>query len=303
MRPEEAIALPFLVLLIVLNLYFHLPPKFNLPFILWFIIIFILYVTVIIFIQLFKIYFFNRGAQFGFSIRNLAAALRDIVPIFLILIVYENLHDLIPYISRHDHDAALLVADRILFGPVHPTILFQSIVTPALTQWMSFAYLTFFFYLPILFCVFHYQRQYRAQRLLVLAISLTAYFGFVCYALVPAIGPWYTLAHQYSVDLQGHLYNAFTNPIIADLSIARDVFPSLHVAMSIVYLWLALKFARPWFYIFLPFVISLWVSTIYLRYHYVIDIIAGSILSGITIYLTTHIYDWWYDQHETTPNH
>ena len=49
----------------------------------------------------------------------------------------------------------------------------------------------------------------------------------------------------------------------------RDCFPSLHTALSavaLVYMW---RHTRRLFWWSLPLVVSLWFSTVYLRYHYV----------------------------------
>jgi len=44
----------------------------------------------------------------------------------------------------------------------------------------------------------------------------------------------------------------------------------------------------------LPFILLSWVSTIYLRRHFIIDIIAGWIIAAIAIYLTPIINRIWY---------
>src|SRR5262249_44845016 len=66
--------------------------------------------------------------------------------------------------------------------------------------------------------------------------------------------------------------------------VPRDVFPSLHVGLSallLVYSWRANKiFAL----ITLPFVVGNWLATVYLRYHYTIDIAASIVLVPLVHY-------------------
>jgi membrane-associated phospholipid phosphatase len=57
------------------------------------------------------------------------------------------------------------------------------------------------------------------------------------------------------------------------------VFPSLHIAVSL-FLWLTLlKDYRRLGLLLTPLLVLLWASTIYLRYHYCIDLIAGVCLA------------------------
>ena len=73
---------------------------------------------------------------------------------------------------------------------------------------------------------------------------------------------------------------------------SRAAFPSLHTAASLVALVYAWRFARRWFYVLLPFVLGLWVSTIYLRHHYFVDLLAGWILAPIAILLALGGLGW-----------
>jgi membrane-associated phospholipid phosphatase len=74
---------------------------------------------------------------------------------------------------------------------------------------------------------------------------------------------------------------------------SRAAFPSLHAAVSLVALIQAWRFVRPWFWILLPFTIGLWASTIYLRHHFVVDLIAGWALAPIASWVAPRLDGWW----------
>ena len=59
---------------------------------------------------------------------------------------------------------------------------------------------------------------------------------------------------------------------------ARDCFPSLHVAHATVVAVIAFRFRRRLFVALSPIALGLIVSTIYLRMHYVIDVVAGAVV-------------------------
>src|SRR4029077_18302191 len=72
--------------------------------------------------------------------------------------------------------------------------------------------------------------------------------------------------------------------------IKRDVFPSLHVAISFVVWLYAYRNSKKLFWILSPLMLSLWFSTLYLRYHYLIDVVAGLILAPLSYWLANGLF-------------
>jgi membrane-associated phospholipid phosphatase len=72
--------------------------------------------------------------------------------------------------------------------------------------------------------------------------------------------------------------------------VQRDAFPSGHTAIAIVVLAMAARYQRRLFYPLLVITVSLMISTIYLRYHYVIDVIAGVLLAVLCLGVTFWLY-------------
>ena len=56
---------------------------------------------------------------------------------------------------------------------------------------------------------------------------------------------------------------------------------------------LAWRFTRGLFVILLPLVLGLWVSTIYLRHHFVVDLLAGFALAPLAYVLAPKLDAWW----------
>jgi len=71
--------------------------------------------------------------------------------------------------------------------------------------------------------------------------------------------------------------------------IKRDCFPSLHVGISFVVWLYAWRNSKRLGWILAPLVLSLWVSTVYLRYHYLIDCVAGFLLALFCCWLTNEL--------------
>jgi membrane-associated phospholipid phosphatase len=94
--------------------------------------------------------------------------------------------------------------------------------------------------------------------------------------------------------MPGNAYCPSFVRMIDDLrGVARDCFPSLHVAHATVVAVIAYRFRRWLFAALLPVLVGLVVSTLYLRMHYAIDLIAGAAVGGIAVTLAPVINRRW----------
>jgi membrane-associated phospholipid phosphatase len=115
------------------------------------------------------------------------------------------------------------------------------------------------------------------------AFVLISLVGVTLYVLVPAVGPLYTLGHLYDRDLAGGVVGQANRAFIDGTRVPRDVFPSLHVGISALLLFYAARASRPFALVLLPAVAGNWIATIYLRYHYLVDVVAGFALVPLVV--------------------
>jgi membrane-associated phospholipid phosphatase len=66
-------------------------------------------------------------------------------------------------------------------------------------------------------------------------------------------------------------------------------FPSSHVALAALVLYYTVRYARSAAWVVGPLVISLIVATVYCRYHYAIDVLAGLAMASLLIPLWRRI--------------
>jgi len=213
---------------------------------------------------------------------------RDFLPILLIFEVYDGLGYLLHLINPFDADSLLIRIDRLLFR-TDPSLWLERFVSPFWSDVMHLAYFSFYF-LPIFLGIVLWARGKRgAFDRLVLGATGAFYLCFIGYILAPAAGPRSTLAHLYQIPLGGTPITDFVRGFVASAeNLQWDCFPSGHTAVTLVTLWYALREERAGFYLLLPITILLLISTVYCRYHYVIDLIAGAAVAAISIMLA----DW-----------
>lgn len=214
-----------------------------------------------------------RSKPLAPAIDRIVTIARDWLPFALFLLVYESFRSHIwAAILGPDRDAHLLQIDRRLFGET-PAVAMQRFVSAPLTNAMVVAYFLHLI-LPPLLALSLYRKDLQLFRRFLLSVFLAGAIGSAGYAFVPATGPALAFPSLFHVSLGGSL----EKPVLRLIDTARaprDVFPSLHVAVSAIVLWFGAKNSRRWFWWLLPLVLANWVSTMYLRYHYFIDVVAG----------------------------
>ncbi len=213
-------------------------------------------------------------------------------PILFIILIYESLGDLIHYLHP-DIDQRLIQIDFSIFG-VDPTLWIQKWVVPWLTDLLSLAYISYYFIPVVLIAVLYLKNRRSEFDESIFVLALGYYISFIGYILFPAIGPRYSMAHLYSVPLEGSFITDFVRDILNALEHnKRDCMPSGHTEIVLIVLYLAHRYEKFLFYIFFPIICGLILSTVYLRYHYVIDLFAGATIAIGCMIIGPRLYRWW----------
>ncbi len=203
-----------------------------------------------------------------------------------ILIIFNSLGDLIAGLRTRTYDDVLIAVDYALFG-VHPTVWMERMIHPVLTTILQFAYISYYFIPLSVGIVLIGKKRFEEFDETLFGIVLCFYLSYIGYLLVPAIGPRFTLQQLQTTDLQAVPFVRMIQDTLNGLERNKaDAFPSGHTAVALMSLYYAWKKKEgKLFGILLPTASALIVSTIYLRYHYVIDVMAGMGLTAFTIVL------------------
>jgi membrane-associated phospholipid phosphatase len=227
-----------------------------------------------------------------------------IVP--LIFLSFKEIYFMVKPIRGVDMDKYLIEIDRFIFG-TDPTVAIHSIANPVLTELLQIVYGTFFF-LPIILAINLMVTDKDTEfQFTIFTIVLGFFLSYIGYFIIPAIGPRFTI-HDFNAtnrELPGIIYTNYLREIVnAGESIPhgtpnpaevvqRDVFPSGHTQITLIVMYLSVKFKVFTRYFFIPVGTLLIFSTVYLRYHYVIDLIGGLVFMIMTIYMSKILYNLW----------
>ena len=216
--------------------------------------------------------------------------LANFYPIAFIPVLYESLGPLILAARPVAMDSMLIAADRALFRS-DPTVWLQRFIHPFLTDVFYVLYLAYYFIAIALGAVL-WARDRGTARRFIFTLSLAYVLSYAGYFAVPALGPRAALAASHFVPLQTTAVSRAISSTLDELEHTKcDVFPSGHTMVAALVLIVAYQRARDAFWWLLPVAIGLIVSTIYCRFHYVVDVVAGGILAVIAVPLGDRLYD------------
>jgi membrane-associated phospholipid phosphatase len=198
-------------------------------------------------------------------------------------IIFLHMKTAIPKIHPERMDGWLEHIDKLGVG-TNLSLRLQPAVHPALTEFFSFCYILFFPYL-LFSMIYYFCGEVELLKKFVIGLFTIYGIGFLGYSFVPAAGPYQALMDQFTVPLTGGWITRWNAAVVAAGSNGVDVFPSLHCAISSFFLFFDHQH-RPWrFKLYLVPCVGLWLSTIYLRYHYAVDVLCGFALSALALWL------------------
>ena len=234
----------------------------------------------------------------GSGSRSRAVALfRDFSMVLSILVIFDNLGPLIRAVHPVDRDAWLIASDRWLLG-TDPTRALAPLATPFLSDVLTVCYALYYLH-PIVLAGLLWaddlrlgrtgiDREYPRFAFVVLAVFYVSYAG---YFALPAVGPRVTIVHEAPLP-RGTVATAIDETLSKLEKNKRDCFPSGHTMVTVAVLVEAFRRSRRTFVAFLPFAIGLLAATVYGRYHYVTDVVAGFVLVAATLPAARAAYVW-----------
>jgi len=224
----------------------------------------------------------------------------------IIIFVFKEIYLMVRPINPVDYDYFLIAVDKWMFG-VNPTEWLEKFAHPLLTEILQIAYFSYYFLFIILGIEIY--RRYPIEEFDKSAFIVVYgfYLSYMGYFILPAVGPRFTLHNFYLIndELPGVFFTRWIRDFInAGESISfnmpnaieivqRDVFPSGHTQLTIVVMYLARKYKLKTRLLLTILGVLLIISTVYLRYHYVIDILAGIVFFVLTVWTGRMVSDWW----------
>jgi membrane-associated phospholipid phosphatase len=217
---------------------------------------------------------------------------RPAVTVGVIFTCYTSVGKLGVAAMPYQADDELARIDTWLFG-VDPSNFVQRYQNPATVEFFSFIYAAFIPYINLSIALNCLGRPPLERDQFLTGWVFTYAISFLGYLFVPAHGPLlYPEAHHHRPLEGGYFLDVVRQGVEASGGL-QGVFPSLHVGGSVYLCLFDLKTNRLRGLTYLPMVLGIYVATIMLRYHYVIDLVAGTVIAAGCIPLGQRVFLRW----------
>lgn len=231
------------------------------------------------------------------ALRGILRFLVDWLPVFIVLVVYDEIHNRLGAIIPPPHTFPQIHADQALFGATIPTVRMQrALYSEAHPRWWDFASLAVYtshFVAPILIgLALWFRSRPRYLRFMTWFVGLTT-IGYITYVIYPAVPPWLASqrgdlapTHRLVREIWDHLgYHTMAGFFSGTNVYANDVaaIPSLHAAYPLMYAAFFWEESRPAVRAMLAlYTVVMAVVLVYSAEHYVLDIALGWLYVVVT---------------------
>jgi membrane-associated phospholipid phosphatase len=220
---------------------------------------------------------------------------RNWYPLIYVASCYKEMAILIPAVwnttaAPPAADQRLASLDYRLWG-AHPTVWLERFHTPALTEFLQVVYTLFIPAVLLVAFLLWRQHRYAEFQYYGFLIALGFLASYLGYLMVPARGPRFLLRSEQHFPLSGlWLFDYLQNSLDRLESAHYDCFPSGHTELTILACWGSRMLSKSLFLLYFAYTPCLIFATVYLRYHYSVDLLAGMVIALLLIVFTPVFY-------------
>jgi len=215
---------------------------------------------------------------------------RNWYPVIYVASCYKEMADFLPLARHVIYDQQLADLDERIWG-LQPGVWLSRIQSPVFTEFLQWIY-TFFIPAVLLVAFLLWLRGHYAEfQYYAFLIALGYLVSYLGYVLVPARGPRFLLKDFEHLPLHGlWLFQGMQSTLDKLESVAYDAFPSGHTELTILAWWSSKAVSKRWFSAYFAYTLSIIFATVYLRYHYTVDVFAGALVAVVLIAASPFLY-------------
>ncbi len=235
--------------------------------------------------------------------------LKDWFPIISFFIMYDMLRAIADD-NRYIYVKEPFEAEQLFFAPFFggniPSFWLDRIQNPVITAIAAFLY-SLHIFMPIFLGYLLWRKEETRKQFFEFAwtLTLTSYFALFTFWLFPVAPPWWIWSHGFAQpDTLMVSHESAAGLKIIDKMIGFNLFsniygtlnsnpfaavPSLHAAYSFLVAFFAIRNYGKKGSIAIIYPIGIYFSALYLKHHYLIDLILGTVYALIATYIATRL--------------
>jgi membrane-associated phospholipid phosphatase len=225
-----------------------------------------------------------------------AGFVRYVFPFALIIYWYPetyslgyNVNDLPKSIIAPNLDGFFERLDFTVFG-CSPALEFSKAFPQAfVSEIMYFGYFAYYPIFLFMFIYFYFKKPDMAEKAMFYCLC-SFFVYYIIFTLVPVAGPQFYYSFPDNQVPKGYIFSSLMHSIQDLGEKPTGAFPSSHVGLTMVAMILLYGNARKYFYAILPVAIVLVASTVYIKAHYMVDVIAAFTVTPFIFVLSKLIF-------------
>ena len=204
--------------------------------------------------------------------------IRDWHPLLLFPLLYKEVELLAAVIGDWRLTAAIPAWESALFAGQPSLYLSERLAFVPLSEYLHFCYLAYVIVIPSVTAYWYVSGRREAFGELVLILSAVLLGSYLFFILLPVDSPYY-LSQRLGPPLSGHFFFDLAHQMSARGGARGGAFPSAHVSGAVVVSLVAWRHQRWLACLLLPITCGVMFATVYGRFHYVLDTLAGAVLA------------------------
>lgn len=214
---------------------------------------------------------------------------RNLYPLLFIGYFYTETSFLKNILIGTNLDAHLSALEASVFG-CQPSLCFsKAIPYKWFNELMNICYFSYYL-MTAGVCISLYFLKRKESFRDVFIVVFSFYMYYAIYALFPVTGPqFYFSPAEIEMD-HPYLFGKIMHYILTNVEEPTGAFPSSHVGVALILSWVAYRHLKKLFWWVLPFTLGICFATVYLKAHYLLDVIAGFISAPVFIFISSALY-------------
>jgi membrane-associated phospholipid phosphatase len=219
----------------------------------------------------------------------IARVLHDWHPILLFPLLYKEVEILAAAIGNWQLTGAIPALEAALFNGQPSLYLSERWNSVAVSEYLHFCYLSYVLVIPGVCGYWYATRRLLAFREVVLLLAVTMFGSYLFFILFPVDSPYYR-SDRLGPPFAGHFFFDLVQEMSSRGGARGGAFPSAHVSGAVV-IWLtAWRYQRPLAMVLTPIIAGVVVATVYGRFHYALDTVAGVLLAIVVVTVFTRAF-------------
>lgn len=215
---------------------------------------------------------------------------------------YERTGAFVGAFRTKSYEEEMLVADQFLFGG-NPSVWFEAIYHPALSEYFQILYWFYFPQMLLVGIVLIFLKKRELFFRYVVTMNLALMFTHTFYFIVPLRSPFYIVELGEFTDMISYtkplvglwFFDSLRDSLTSATTMRHDCFPSGHTMHSLLAMFFAWRAHKSIGWVETIIAISIVISTLYLRYHYAIDLVVGAFFAFVFYYLGGKLAERFYE--------